>query len=170
MQQLIEQSGENIDVGPTRRRGRAWPVIAVLAMLIGAGVGWAIGSSAHDEREPLVVVGDTDITERQQAMIDTSERLLAAYQANDADAILAEFTSRGAKYVVGDGTYRVDDGSLRAFVESRDFSGMEMIEPMTIHENDVTMVVRVDGNEWLNVFVFTPSGDVLVTDHLSFGP
>lgn len=161
MQQLIE---------PAHQRRWVWPVIALLALLIGAGVGWAIGTSADDEGEPLVVIGATEITERQQAMVDTSERLLAAYQANDADAVLAEFTSEGEKYVVGDGTYRVDDGSLRAFVEGRDFSGMETIEPMTIHENDVTMVVRVGGNEWLNVFVFTPSGNVLVTDHLSFGP
>ena len=56
------------------------------------------------------------------------------------------------------------------FVEGRDFSGMEMVEPMTIHENDVSMVVRVGNAEWLNVVVYTQSGEVLITDHLSFGP
>ncbi len=41
---------------------------------------------------------------------------------------------------------------------------------MTVHENDVSLVVRVGTTEWLNVLVFTPSGDLLITDRLSFGP
>ena len=171
MTDLVERPVGGIEPAAVHRRRWVWPTIAILALLLGGVVGWAIGASADGEQQPsLVVIGGTELTERQQAMVDASERLLIAYQTNDVDAILAAFTPQGEKYVVGDGPYRVDDGSLRAFVEGRDFSGMEMVEPMTIHENDVSMVVRIGDTEWLNVLVYTQSGEVLITDHLSFGP
>jgi hypothetical protein len=171
MTDLIERPVGGIEPGVVHRRRWVWPAIAVAALLLGGVVGWAISTSVDDEQQrSLVVIGGTELTERQQAMVDASESLLIAYQTNDVDAILAAFTPQGEKYVVGDGPYRVDDGGLRAFVEGRDFSGMEMVEPMTVHENDVAMVAKVGDTEWLNVLVYTQSGEVLITDHLSFGP
>jgi hypothetical protein len=171
MTALIERPTDGSTPTVASRRRRVWPLAALLAMLLGAAVGWVIGSSSDEPSPPsLVVVGGTELTDRQQAMVDATHAYLAAHQTNDVDAILAAFAPQGQKYVVGDRAYRVDDGSLRAFLEARDFSAMELVEPITVHENDVAMVVSIGSTEWLNVLVFTTSGDLLITDHLSFGP
>lgn len=168
MQRSVERE---LSAPPSTSVRRPWwivAVVAVVALLAGLVIGrWTAPSEGTPE---VVVPGGTELTDRQQQMIDASERYLVAYQTNDADAIVAAFTPQGEKYVVGDGTYRVDDGTLRAFVETNDYTGMEIVEPMTVHENDVAVVVAFGGFEFLNVLVFTESGEVLITDHLTFGP
>lgn len=178
MSQVMERAPGAEAVEPQQRRSR-WVVavvamVAVVALAIAGLGGWFAGRAGEDDGGgglPRVInVGGQPLTDRQQEMLAVVDQLLVDYRANDADAIIATFTPRGEKVVVGLGTFRVDDGTLRTFLEGRNFASMELIEPIIIHENDVELVVSAAGAEWMNVFEFTTAGDVLVSSHVSFGP
>ena len=61
----------------------------------------------------------------------------------------------------GDRTYRVDDGTLAAFVSGGDWSTLTVLEPVLVDGNTVTFHYEVTGIHYLGSVVFTGTGDVL---------
>ena len=110
------------------RRPRIGPVghclAALVALLVGALGGWFLARS-FDDKPTNVVAGHVALTDRQREMIRVEEAYVKAWQANDVDAVLALYTPNGTLNLVpGSGDYRVDDGTLAAYVRSGDWSGL----------------------------------------------
>jgi uncharacterized protein (TIGR02246 family) len=87
----------NVEHAPTSRRGFAGWVVAVVALIaagLGVGIGYLVSSQTSEVGQSSVSAQEVD---RVVAMLDAYE---AAWNANDADAVLDLFTD---DYVWADG-------------------------------------------------------------------
>ena len=110
--------------------------------------------------------GDGDLTERQLDMVDFMDDYSAAWQRGDGEAVAAMYIDNGTFVTLGT-EYRVDDGSLAAFVESGDWGDLEVLEPMLVRSNDVLNfhTFGVGGFNYMSSLTFTGSGDLLLINH-----
>jgi len=177
MTQLMEKPVETtppMQVMPRRSRWMV-PIAVLVALLLGGLSGWLLANAADEDSKPTTVVaGNVALTDRQQEMIRITDEYTKAWQANDVNAVLAFYTSTGTfRAVPGGPTYRVDDGSLEAFVRSGDWSTLTAIGPTMVVGGEVVLVTRTAGvGPWMNVLDFTQyiGAAPLILNHLSISP
>lgn len=144
------------------RTGLLVTLVAVVALVLGGAVGWFVRG---DDTSDVVLAGDGELTERQLEMVDFMNDYEAAWQRGDGDAVAAMYTPNGTFVSLG-WTYRVDDGSLEAYVEGGGFGGLDVFEPALVHGNELLNFHSFPG---AGVFVssvqFNNSGDLLIVNH-----
>lgn len=171
MSQLIERSEDTTTRPATTRRTRAWPLIALAALLLGALGGWWVSRDDGSPAPAAIAAGNVELTARQQDMVSTARDYMAAWQANDAEAVMGFYTAyasfvpipAGAKYLVG-------DGSLQAYVESANWSNLEVIDPILVNDYELTVVTRLSGSQYTNLLRFTSSGELQLMLHMTTSP
>lgn len=159
---------------PRRRRGwMPWVGALVIAVLLGGVGGWFVrGALDGDDVADVVVVGGSELTARQQQMIDLHRQLVAEMQANDGAGVVSLFDPAGQVVFTKSGQeYRVDDGSLQEMVDAGincyvdPSRGFAMYEPLLV---DADMVVSAGMNEgvpFVALTEVTPYGDVRIERH-----
>ena len=144
------------------RMGLVVTFVAVIALVVGGAIGWFVRGGGDDA---IVLSGDGDLTERQLDMVDFMDDYSAAWQRGDGEAVAAMYIDNGTFVTLGT-EYRVDDGSLAAFVESGDWGSLDVLEPMLVHSNDVlNFHTFVGGFNYMSSFTFTGSGELLLINH-----
>lgn len=144
------------------RRWIAMAVVAALALAIGGVAGWMIRG---DDNPALVLAGDGSLTARQEQMLDVVREGELAWRAGDADAVLALCTPDATVEVLGT-VYRADDGTLAALIENGDWASLDVLEPVLVNGNEMFTFHRWGGVDRSETFVFTSSGELLITSHV----
>jgi hypothetical protein len=119
---------ENAPVRP--RTHRTWWLLAAVAVLaLGAGV--VIGRATAPSDESAYLAGGGALSDRQEQMLDVLDEAEQGWRAGDGDAVTATFVPTGTM-TWGDRSYRVDDGTLAAFVTGGDWSTLTILEPVLV--------------------------------------
>lgn len=151
--------------------GRAIVLVVVAALLFGVGfaVGWSVRST--DEASTIsyvfggaVVAGD-ELTDREQEMVEVTEQYVAAFVAQDGDAVASFMVPDGylAMPTLGNRVVRASDGSLQEWVEGLGRIPNELRDPIAVDGNQVVLAGRLeDAFGWMIVLEFTDSGEVQI--------
>jgi len=168
------ESGED----PTTVR-RVIFVVVVAALLLVAGftAGWLLrggdGASPPSYLVSGAVVAGDQLTDRQIEMVGLTEQYVAAFIAQDGDAVASFMVPDGylAMPTLGDQVVRASDGSLQDWVEQTGMIPNELNDPIAVYENQVVLTGRLGDNlDWMMLIEFTDSGEVkIVSDtHWAF--
>lgn len=139
-------------------------IVAVLALALGGVAGWML-NGGEDTTAGIVLAGDGELSARQEQMLELVRDNEQAWQSNDFDAILALYAPDGT-FEAFDTVYRVDDGSFESFLESGQWSSLEVYEPMLVRGNEVLTFHRFGGQPYSESISFTPTGELLITSHV----
>jgi hypothetical protein len=148
-----------------------WPLTAVAALLLGLVVGFLLWGGS--EGQPAVVTRNgVELTQRQVEMVDVAEQYVAAWQANDGDA-LTSFMTPDATFSHADlnDEYTVADGSLQTLVSrTAVYSTMQLDEPMLVDGDHLVLVGRIDSMnlEFLSVIDFTSDDPPLIESEVVY--
>lgn len=154
-----------------RRSMRAWPMIALAALLLGALGGWWVTRDDGSPAPAAVAAGNTELTDRQEDMVAMARDYMAAWQANDAEQVLGFLTPYASFVPVPAGVkYAVADGSLQAYVESADWSNLQVVDPILVNDYELTVVSTLSGSQYTNLLRFTSSGELQVMLHMTTSP
>jgi hypothetical protein len=150
---------------PPRRRSVVIPtIIAVLALVIGGVAGWMLRGTDDTD---IAVAGDGDLTARQEQMVDLVRDAEQAWQAGDADGVVALFAPNGTFEAEAFGrVYRAGDGSLAGYIEAGNWTSLDVLEPMLVNGNDVLTFHNYGGQTYSEKFTFTTTGDLLILSHV----
>jgi hypothetical protein len=163
----LERPREELLTAPvTQRRSRAWIaviLVAVIALAVGGVGGWMV--RGEPDTPAILLAGSGELTARQEQLLDTTRAAEAAWQTNDVDAILALYAPNGTFEAFG-AVYRVDDGSLRTYIESGEWSSLDVLEPMLVRDNEVLTFHDFGGALFSESLTYTGSGDVLIVSHV----
>jgi hypothetical protein len=151
---------------PTEQRSHRWALVVlvtVLALVLGGVGGWMI--RGETETPGILVAGTGEPTARQEQMLDQLRAYEKAWQASDAEAVLAFFTPNGWATMLGN-DYRIDDGSLRSYIGQGDWSPIDMLEPVLVNGDELLFFHRYGEAVYTDVMTFTPVGDLLMISHV----
>ena len=91
MEAVDRRDGQSKVAAPPRRDRVLVVLIALVALVLAAFIGWTIGGS---ESEPVVhVIGGGELTERQEEMVRVADEFDAALRDGDGETLLALFAS-----------------------------------------------------------------------------
>ncbi len=145
------------------RTSSPWLIVGmvVIGLLLGLLGGWMLFGSSD-----MIAADGSAITDRQAEMSTMIDDAFVAWQDSDVEAVLSYYTER-ANFVARGIEYGVEDGELADYVTSfTRSSAMEPVGPdVFIDENTVVSFHTFDGQTFMNVFDFTPSGEVLIARH-----
>lgn len=161
-----EETRAPITEAPVQRPSRLplTAILAVLALALGGIVGWIVRGDGAGEPD-ILLAGDGDISARQEQMLDVVRDRAQAWKDGDVDAVLAGFTPTGTFEAFGN-VYRVDDGSLAAYVETGTWTSLEVQEPVLVRGNELFTFHRYGGGNYSELFTFTETGELLITSHV----
>lgn len=161
----MERPREEVHARMTPTRARiGWGMagfIAVLALLLGTLGSWAI--FGRDD-PTAIAAGGGGLTDRQQEMVEVFEDYRTAWNTNDSARALSVMTPNA--FVTFEGTvWSVEDGMLARQIDSGLYDNLTHLEPVLVERNTIASFHRDGGLEAVNVFEFTSSGEVLITQH-----
>lgn len=156
-----------VPVSTEKRASPSWLVLVVsvvLAIVAGGFAGWFLAGSADDAS--AYVAGGGELTTRQEQMVELIAESGDAWLTGDAEALKEMFAPNGT-WTAFDVTYRMDDGSLQAYIDSTSFPGLELYEPILVRGNQAVMFHNYSNyGDIADVFEFTPEGEVLIVSHV----
>jgi hypothetical protein len=165
METMTGTETERPSAASTPHRRWVLPLVALLALCVGALGGWWL--ARWSETEPTVVrAGGGEFSAREQQALDVVRRYQAAWLANDSAAVAASYAPGGVFVWEGE-SFRPDDGSLEAFVGRFDWSGiMTVLDPQLV--SDQMFVYRHDilGFPYADVIEVTAEGEPLIVRHV----
>lgn len=146
------------DSKPAVRRWVGYAAIA-LALVLGMFVGAFAFGAGDDETE---VVSATELTDRQQEMVEIVPQYIGAWQDTDGDAAASFMTDSGVvRYTPQGSNYHVSDDTLQLHISNGPYDGLRTVDPMLVYENRIVLTGTIDDNlTWLSIVEFTESGDV----------
>jgi hypothetical protein len=155
----------------TRSVGRAIVLVVVMALLAGAGfaVGWSMRSTDEASTTSYVfggsVVAGDELTDREQEMVEMTEQYVAAFIAQDGDAVASLMVPDGylAMPTLGSKVVRSSDGSLQEWVEGLGRIPNELHDPIAVDGSQVVLTGRLEeAFDWMIILEFTDSGEVQI--------
>jgi hypothetical protein len=158
------------EAGPPATTRRPWWRLAIavaLALVLGVVGGWSLARVTDDE-PTAVVAGGGSLTDRQKQIVEVLDDYVAAWRSDDAEAVMAFFAPGGTFSVRGE-EYRMDDGSMAAFLESASWSTLTGSDPVLMAGDEAALHTTWESQSWFNVIEFSASGDVLIVRHVSTG-
>jgi len=164
----LERPQEQLPIAPDtgrHRRSARWialAFVAVLALVVGGAIGWAIRG---DDTPGIVLAGGGDLSARQAQMYDFLTGYEQDWKAGDVDAVLARFTPNGTFEAFGQ-VYRVDDGSFATYFEGGNWSSLDVLEPGLVRGNELFTFHGFRGADYSETITFTGTGDLLITSHV----
>jgi hypothetical protein len=124
-----------------------------------------VASATH--HNPAAVAGGYEkLTARQQQMMDVLDRGDAAWRSGDGAAVAALFTP-DAVLVDPSGTFSL--ATLAAGVPTGGIE-LERLAPIVFNDNIATVVERYPQGPSTEVFRFTTTGDVKITQYTAMAP
>lgn len=163
----IQQTREPEDIvshaTPTRNRGSLTiVVVAVVALLLGGLGGWFVRGSSDDP--DAVVAGGSELTQRQEDMLEMFYDYTDAMLANDGAAAVALFVPTGTWS--GDfGDRSVEDGSIEAFVDTFNFQPPMFSAPILVDGDRLHYVHEYMDGSYYDAVTFTSTGDLKIINH-----
>lgn len=170
MTQILERSHEMQHTQTAARRSRwLWPAIALVALLSGVLGGWWAGRDRDVSNPPAAVAaGNVALTPRQEDMVEMARNYLAAWRSNDAATVLAFYTPYASFVETPSGmSYNVADGSMQVYLDSADWSSMEVVDPILVNGHELIVISRLGGVQFTNLLRFTLTGELLVQLHMT---
>ena len=151
-------------VADTKRRSVITLIAVVVAMLLGLAGGYLAWGTDDSDSTASVATGDSDLTARQEQMVDLIADAEAAWKIGDGDAAAAMFTEDGVLTVFGT-EYPVEGGELARYVNSG-FASLDVLEPVLVSDN-VALSFHTYGSFGTleDVYEFTTEGELLFTSH-----
>ncbi len=138
-------------------------IVGLIALLLGGLVGWVIRGEDSGDVPSIVVAGGEEPTSRQEQMVEFHRDYIEAWRRGDVEAIRALYVPEGTLTFNGV-TYGV------ASEEFADFVGLgtvsELLEPHLAHGSTMFNFVEVVGTASENTLRFTPSGELLLIEHV----
>lgn len=163
----MERPREEVSTPKTPTQARVgWGMtglVAVLALVLGALGSWAV--FGLDDDPTAIAAGGGELTERQEEMVAVLDDYTNAWDTSDGAAALETMTPTA--FVTFDNTsWRVEDGTLVRNIESGLYGpSLDHLDPILVEGNAIVAFHRYGGLEVANVFEFTNSGEVLITQH-----
>lgn len=155
-----------VPMGTERRASPSWVVLVVsvvLALVAGGLVGWFVRGTSDDAS--AYAAGGGELTARQEQMVELIADSADAWRTGDAEALKGMFAPN-ATWTAFDTTYRMEDGSLQAYIDSTSFPGLELYEPIVVRGNQAVMFHNYSNyGDIADVFEFTEDGEVLIVSH-----
>ena len=148
----------SVAVTPRRRRVPV-VLIALVALVLSALIGWTLGRP--DSEREVYVIGGGSLTERQEEMIRVADEFDAALRDGDGEALLALYVPQGLLTVPGEPDLRADDGTLAQFMQNRTRPSLVSFPPTLVMDDSVLRYGSYDG-EHATLIRFASNGDVLI--------
>lgn len=134
-------------------------LIAVVALLLGGLGGWLLRGD-DGGNDDVIVVNGSELTERQEEMLQIGDEYFAAVRDGDGDTLASLFVPEGyVTFEQMNREARVDDGSLARTVSGGVNPGLEIFEPVLVFGDTLVYTYELAGNT-IEVMKFTPSGEV----------
>jgi len=149
-----------------RRASPSWAglILGLLVALVVGGLGGWLARGATDDASAYVAGGGA-LTERQEQMVDLIQDSGEAWATGDAQALEGMFADDGT-FTVFDVTYRMDDGSLQAYMDETSFPGLKLYGPIVVRGNQAVMFHNyATFGDIADVFEFTPEGELMIVSH-----
>lgn len=160
MEQVDHRDEQSDVAAPPRRRGRVLvALIALVALVWAAFIGWTLGNS--ESESDVYVIGGGELTERQEEMVRVADEFDTALRDGDGAALLALYVPQGVLTVPHEPDYRADDGTLAEFMENRTRESLVSFPPTLVMGDSVLRYGSYAG-EHATLIRFTSSGDVLI--------
>ena len=166
------ETKERPDTTPTKptetrdRRSLIFVLVAAIAIGLGLFGGWIIWGST-DDPDVIVVVGGSELTQRQEEMIDMLDEYGVAFLGNDAAAIIEMYAENGTMNMLSNPVLRANDGTLEEFITDFRFpDGPFYVEPVVVHENTLRFAHEYAGRTYFDIMTFTNGGELHVTSHV----
>ena len=160
------------EVSPGRRSTRVWivAIVGLLGLVVGGLAGWVMRGDDSSDEAGIVVAGGDEPTSRQELMVEFHRDYIDAWKTGDVEAIRAMYVPDGT-YTFNGFTYDV------ASTEFADFVGLygpqgdhgtisEPLEPHLVKGTTMLNFVEVVGNSSENTLRFTPTGELLLVEHV----
>lgn len=150
---------------PTWRHRLLWPLAVVAALSVGMFVGPLVWDGSMGQ-SAVVTRNGVELAERQAQMVDVATQYIAAWQANDGDAV-ASFMTPGASFSHADlaDSYSVANGSLQTLVsDTAVYRTMQLDEPILVDGDHVILVGRIGSMDldFVSMLDFTSAGQPLI--------
>lgn len=156
---------ERISTTETTHRSAITPIAAIVALMLGLLAGFLVWGTDDTSSTAPVAVGGSELTTRQEQMVDLVDDYVEAWRAGDGEAAAALFTDDGVFTI--DGTeFRVDDGGLARVVAERRTPALDVIEPVLLNDTGMLHFHTIDGmNVDSDLYRFTADGELLIISH-----
>jgi hypothetical protein len=149
----------------TKRRSVITPIALVVAVVLGLLAGFLVWGLGDTDSTAPVAAGGSELTARQEQMIDLLDDYVAAWRIGDSEAAATMFTENGVFTWLGT-EYRVDDGALANVVTSLPVPTLDVLEPVLVNDTGMLHFHTVTGmGTFSNVFEFTADGELLIISH-----
>jgi len=165
------EAGTEISATTRRPFGRVIFVVVVAALLSVASftAGWLLrgrdGASPPSYVVSGAVVAGDELTDRQREMVDVTQQYVAAFMAQDGDAVASFMAPDGylAMPTLGDKIVRASDRSLQDWVVRTVMIPNELNYPVAVYGNQVVLTGQFgDALDWMILIEFTDTGEVKI--------
>ncbi len=148
-----------------RPRQRLVALAVGLALLLGGLAGWTLGNTTREDTG-VVLAGEGELTERQEAMIDFLRDYIEAWRQSDVETLESMWVTDGVFESLGR-TVRISDGSFADYVRFRSWESKGIFEPMLVKGSLLVGFHETDGSTFMNTMRFTSHGELLLIRHVA---
>jgi len=156
---------ERISTTESGHRSAITLIAAIAALMLGLLAGFLVWGMDETDSTAPVAAGGSELTTRQEQMVDLLDDYVEAWRTGDGEAAAALFTDNGV-FTVNGTEYRVDDGGLAQVVTDLPTPALDVVEPVLLDETGMLHFHTIGGLDTdSDVYRFTAGGELLIISH-----
>jgi hypothetical protein len=165
-ERTIERPQVDRPVAPdTKRRPMIMLIGVLIALALGVLAGFVLWGTDDTTSTAAVAAGGTELTPRQEQMVDLVDDYGVAWRNGDSEAAAAMFTENGALTVFGT-EYPVEGDALAGYISAFPQPTLDLLEPVLVSDDGMIMFHTIAGmGTFSDVFRFTADGELLIISH-----